>query len=124
MKLKLIVAILALVAVPLYAQAQEKGAPKPTKADADRVVKMISADKAKVKIYCDMAKLDDQIAEADQKKDEKKADALGNQSKALADKLGPEFIALAAGLAELDPDSKESKDLEAALQPLDSLCGK
>jgi hypothetical protein len=51
--------------------------PKPTKADAEKVVKIISGDKAKIALYCDMTKLNDQITAADEKKDTKKVDELG-----------------------------------------------
>jgi len=50
-----IVAILLVVAVPVYAHAQSPSAPKVTKADAQKVVKIISGNKAKTQTYCDMA---------------------------------------------------------------------
>lgn len=40
------------------AQAQES-VPKPTKADAAKVVKIISADKTKIKTYCRLADIGD-----------------------------------------------------------------
>jgi hypothetical protein len=58
MNLKRVLAILAVAAVPLAAQAQQqKAAPKPTKADAERVVKIVSTDKAKTAFYCQIADL-------------------------------------------------------------------
>ena len=79
MKLKFIVAVIAIAAVPFCAQAQKPAAKKVTKADAQKVVKIISADKAKTQTYCDMAKLGDQIEQADQKKDTKKVDELSKK---------------------------------------------
>ena len=49
MKPKMIIAILVMTAVPVYAQAQT-----PSKVDAEKVVKIISGDKAKTRIYCQM----------------------------------------------------------------------
>jgi len=72
MKLKFVVAIFAIAALPVCAQAQQKGAPKVTKTDAQKVIQIISGDKAKTKTYCDIAALGDQIDQAEQKKDEKK----------------------------------------------------
>ena len=57
-----------IAAVPVCAQAQTPSAAKVTKADAQKVLKIISGDKAKTQTYCEIAKLGDQIEEADEKK--------------------------------------------------------
>ena len=75
MNLKSAVAVFIVAAVPVCSQAQprnDKAPPKVTKADAERVVKIINGDKAKTQQYCELAKLDDQIGEAEAKKDTKK----------------------------------------------------
>jgi hypothetical protein len=123
MKLKFIVAVLTFAVVPVCALAQ--GAPpKATKADAQKVVKMISSDKAKTQTYCDIAKLGDQIGEADQKKDTKKVDELSKQMDDMSTKLGPDYLALMDGLQDVDPNSKDGKDIGAILDGLDKLCAK
>ena len=76
MHLKSLVALLAIAALPVCAQAQPKAAGKPTKADAQKVVQIVSADKAKAKSYCDIVALGEQMDAAAQKKDEKKLDEL------------------------------------------------
>jgi hypothetical protein len=124
MNLKLIVAILLIAAVPVYAQAQTPGGGKVTKADAQKVVKMISADKAKTQTYCDIAKLGEQIEQADQKKDSKKVDELSQKMDDLSQKLGPEYVALMDGVQEMDPDSKDGQDIGSTLEALDKLCAK
>ena len=40
----------------------------------------------------------------------------------LAAKLGPEYVALASGLEEMDPNSKDSKEINSTLDGLDNLC--
>ncbi len=95
-----------------------------TKADAQKVVTMIGGDKAKLKIYCDIAALGDQIDAAAQKKDEKKLDELSQKADDLGTKLGPEYVALMDGLQEMDPDSKEQADIGGMLEALDKQCGK
>jgi hypothetical protein len=122
MNLKSIVAALVIAALPLCAQAQKSM--KVTKADAQKVVKIISADKAKTQIYCDMAKLGEQIEQADQKKDSKKVDELSAKMEEMSQKLGPEYIALMDGLQDMDANSPTGKDIAAALDGLDALCGK
>ena len=76
MNLKLIVAILVIGAVPVCAQAQNPSAAKSTRADAQKVVKMIGSDKAKIQTYCDIGKLGDQIEKANEKRDFKTAEEL------------------------------------------------
>jgi ABC-type transporter Mla subunit MlaD len=124
MKLKLIAAVLTFIAIPLCAQAQNPPAKKVTEADAQKVVAIISGDKAKTQIYCDIAKLGDQIEQADQKKDTKKVDELSKKMDDMSQKLGPEYIALSEGLQTMDANSKDGKDIGAALDSLDKLCGK
>ena len=111
MKLKLIVAILVIAAVPVCAQAQKPSAAKVTKADAQKVVKIIKDDKAKTQIYCDIAKLGDQADDAAQKKDEKKADELNQKMEELAKKLGPEYNALLAALQGTDMESEDGQEI-------------
>jgi hypothetical protein len=123
MKLKLVVAVLAIAALTVGAQAQSK-ANKVSKADAQKVVAMISADKEKVKTYCDIGNISDQIEAAEQKKDTKKADALAQQMDALGKKLGPDYVALMEGMQDIDPNSKDGKDIGAVLDGLDKLCAK
>jgi hypothetical protein len=64
MNVKVVVAILLIAAVPLCAQAQKPSAV--TRADAQRVLKTISGDKAKTRTYCDIAKLVNKITEGDE----------------------------------------------------------
>jgi ABC-type transporter Mla subunit MlaD len=124
MNLKTIIAAVVIAAVPLCALAQPKAASKVTNADAQKVVKMISADKAKTQTYCDMAKLGEQIEQADQKKDTKKVEALSKQMDDMSAKLGPEYAALMDGMQDMDANSKVGKDIGATLETLDALCAK
>jgi hypothetical protein len=123
MTLRLVIAVFALVAASAVAQAQP-APPKPTKADAQKVVQIITADKAKTQTYCQLAKLDDQMAAADQRKDQKALETLGKQADELSEKIGPEYVKLMDGLSQIDPDSSEGKQLSALLAPLDNLCSK
>ena len=125
MKLKLVAVVATLVATPMLAQAQQGGpqsnAPKPTKADAQRVVQIISNDKAKTQAYCDMSKLYEQMQTADQK-NSKTVETLGKQADVLAGKLGPEYNKLMDGLEGVNPNSNEGKELDSILSKLDDLC--
>jgi predicted nuclease with TOPRIM domain len=127
MKLKLVAAISAL-AIPALAHAQQGGpqptVPKPTKADAQKVVQIITNDKVKTQAYCDLTKLEGEVEAADQKKDTKTLEALNKQAEALVDKLGPEYYKLMDGLEQVDPKSSEAKEFMSILSELDKSCTK
>jgi len=121
---KLIVAFFVIAAVPVYAQAQKPSTAKVTTADVQKVVTLISGDKAKTQTYCDIGKLNEQIEEADEKKDIKKTEELSQQIDALGKKLGPEYAALMDKLQQVDPDSEDGKKIGLMFEPLDKLCAK
>jgi hypothetical protein len=122
--LKLIVAILVIAAVPVCAQAQKPSAAKMTKADAQKVVKIISGDRVKMQAYCDMGKLGDQVDAAAQKNDTKKADELNQKMDDLAKKLGPEYNAMMAALQDTDMESEDGQAIGSTLELLDKSCPK
>ena len=110
-----------MIAAAPCVQAQ---APAPsTKADAQKVLKIISSDKAKTRIYCQMAKLGDQLEQANEKGDSKKFDALFQRMYELGKKLGPEYAALVDGLEDIDPESEVGQEISSTLDALDNLCG-
>lgn len=124
MNMKFAAAVVLFAAVPAFAQAQQGGnAPKPTKAEIQKLVDSIKGDKAKTQQYCDMMSLYDQAAQAEEKKDTKKVDELTKQADEAGKKLGPDYEKVMAGLQQIDPSSKEGQDLSAALDPLDNACG-
>ena len=122
MNQRLIVAILVIAAAPVCVQAQK---PTPvTKADAQNVLKIISGDKAKSQAYCEIAKLGDQMEQANEKRDSKKFDELARKMDELAKTLGAEYAALMDGLPDIDPGSEDGKEIASTLDELDKLCGR
>jgi len=117
----LIVAILLIADAPVYAQDQQSNAIK-LKADAQKVVSIIKGDKAKTQVYCEINDLGEQIGEADQKKDDKNAEALSHQVTELEKKLGPEYLALVNNLNNVGPNSPEGREIDLILAPLDDFC--
>ena len=122
MKLKL-VAISAL-AIPALAHAQQSGPQpkKPTKADAQNVVQIITSDKVKSQAYCDLTKLLDQIQVAKEKNDSNTIQALRKEVDPLVAKLGPEYPKMIEGLVQVDLTSSEGKELLSILSELDKSC--
>ena len=125
MKLKLVATISAL-AIPALAHAQQSGPQpkKPTKADAQNVVQIITGDKVKTQAYCDLTKLEGQVEALPQNTDTKTVETLTKQAEALIDKLGPEYFKLMDGLERVDPKSSEAKEFMSILSELDKSCTK
>ena len=136
MNLKLVIAIAAIAAMPVVAQAQQKGAPPPaktapapaakapTKADVQKVVNQIKGDKAKLDTYCQIGKLGEQAQAAAEKKDQKKMEDLNKQADALSAKIGPDYVKLMTSMEEIDPESKDGKEMIALFDALDASCPK
>jgi len=116
------IVILVVAAVPVCAQGQKQSVTKVTKRDAQKVVTIISGDKAKTQSYCDMVKLGEQIEQANDKKDNKSVNELSQKLLELGPKLGPEYAALMDGLQDIDPETEEGQEIESALEVLDKLC--
>ena len=123
MNLRLIVTILVIAAAPVCAQAQKPTPAKVTKADAQKVLKIISSDKAKIRIYCQMAKLGDQMEQANETGDAEKFDALFQKMYELGKQLGPEYTALIDELENIEPESEVGHEISSTLDALDNLCG-
>jgi hypothetical protein len=126
MNFKVVLAVSMCTALPMLANAQQNrqaaNAPKPTVADVQKLVQIISGDKVKLKAYCDIAKLQEQMEKAEEKKDENTIEALNTKADSLAEQIGPEYINVMDGLGEVDPDSTEGKQFEAVLNSLDKQC--
>ena len=126
MDLKLLVVATLFVAVPLVAFAQKDEptdqAPKPTLADAQKVVEMISNDKSKLQTYCEIGTLEDEMAKAEEGNNTKDVEALVAKAEALAQQMGPEYLKLVEGLELVDPKSAEAEKFGAVLSALDDKC--
>jgi hypothetical protein len=120
MNLKLIV-ILVVATIPMCVQAQTTS--NATVTHAQNAFKTISGDKEKTRIYCDMAKIFDQIERAGEK-DSKNTDALYRKMNELAKKLGPDYAALVYGLPRVDPNSQDAQEINSTFAALDKLCAR
>jgi len=117
----LIVSILLISAVPKYAQAQQPDVAK-LKADAQKVVSIIKGDKAKTQTYCQILNLGDELDEVDEQRDRKQAEDLSQKIGELEKTLGPEYLALADKLKDMDSTSREGKEIGSIFESLDQSC--
>ncbi len=120
----LIVAILVISTVPLFARGQQPNTAK-LKADAQKVVSIISSDKSKTQSYCQIANLSDQVEQAAQEKDRKKVEELLQKIIELEKQLGPEYLALVDALFNnnnMDPNSKDVQEIVSMFDRFDETC--
>jgi hypothetical protein len=110
--------ILAISAAPMYPEARQPSADT-LKAEARSFVKITSGDKRKSRTYCKIVELNDQI---DEKEDPIDARKLKKKRDKLEEKLGRKYIALVAGVMNIDRDSRDYRAIASILEPLDKLC--
>jgi hypothetical protein len=97
--------------------------PSVSKDDAQKVVAIISGDKAKIKNYCDILKLGEQMERAYENRDLKLADELLQKINTMEKTLGPEYAALVDGLWQLDPkNEKLGAEIMLGISTLNMLC--
>jgi hypothetical protein len=120
MTLKFVVAAALFVALPIVTFAQSS---KPTIEDAQKLVEKISADKDKLKAYCEIGKLHEQLDDAEEKGDEKEFEVLVAKLDGLEQQMGPDYIRVTDGLGDVDPNSAEGQKFNAVFEPLRKQCG-
>jgi hypothetical protein len=118
-KMMLVVAGLLISGAPGYAQDQPTVAK--LKADAEKLVKMTSGDKQKIQTYCEFADLSDQIGQANEDGDAKKADQLSKEADELEKKLGLEFVSLAEELSWTQVPKKVRKSVRYLISSMSSV---
>ena len=108
--------------VPLCAQGPQPNIAK-LKADARNLVGIIGSDKTKTQTYCQIDDLSEQLIQAVQEKDRKKANALAEKIAELNKKVGPEFAALIDIEKHIDLDSPDGQEIASIVASLGESCG-
>jgi hypothetical protein len=127
MNFKFIAAITLVAAIPAGVYAQQDGpdadAPKETLAGVQKLVQSIAADKIKLKAYCDMGKIQEQMEQIEQEKGSaKELDALSAKAESLSEQLGPDYEMVMSGLDGVDPNSAEGRRYTALFEQLFKQC--
>ena len=118
----LIFGTLLISTVPLCAQGPQPNIAK-LKADARNLVGIIGSDKTKTQTYCQIDDLSEQLIQAVQEKDRKKASALAEKIAELNKKMGPEFAALIDIEKHIDLDSPDGQEIASIVASLRESCG-
>jgi hypothetical protein len=122
LKLTIVVAACAFAAAPAFAQEKPPSHPTLSTAEIQKVIQIVSGDKTKTQQYCELGKINQQMAQAQEKRDNATLDRLGQQADELEEKIGPEFVKFIDALDQMEEQSSEGKELMAAVETLDKLC--
>ena len=117
----LIVVISTISTMPLSAQGQRPD-PAKLKADAQKVVSIISGDKAKAQAYCQIGIVGEQMNQALQGKDKKKFEELVQKQSELEKNLGPEYRGLVESLGKVNLTPKDGQEIVSMFDTLDDSC--
>jgi hypothetical protein len=117
----LIVGILIASTMPLSAQAQQPD-PAKLKAEAQKVVSIIKADKTKTQVYCQIANLSEQMDQAVKENDKKKFEELAQRANDGEKQLGPEYLALVESFRNVNLTSKDGEEIVSIFDKLDESC--
>ena len=127
MRLKLFatVTILVTASIAAFAQSDEQdnpAPPPPTIEEVQKLVQTISGDEVKLKAYCELGALYEQVEKAEERNDMEELDALGVKVDSLEQQVGPDYRRVMDGLGEVDPNSAEGQKLREVFEPLQEQC--
>jgi hypothetical protein len=97
-------------------------APKPTLADVQRLAGVITGDKSKIRAYCELGGIHDQMREALDNQDAKAIDELIAKADALEQQLGPEYDKVIEGLELINLSSAEGQEIADVFKALQEKC--
>jgi ABC-type transporter Mla subunit MlaD len=118
----LMFATLGISTAPPHAQRQQPNVAK-LKADARNLVGIIGSDKTKTQTYCQIHDLSEQLIQAVQERDRKKANALSEKIAESYKEMGPEFAALIDIEKHVDLNSRDGKEIASIVASLGESCG-
>jgi hypothetical protein len=124
LKLLTVITIFATAHIAALAQTDDttNAVPKPTVEELQKLVQTIASDEAKLKVYCEIGKLQGEADKALENNDEKAFDAIVAKLDELVPQIGPDYKKAMDGLAEVDPNSDEGQKFTAILEPLHRQC--
>jgi len=125
LRLKALVGVSIFAGTTIAAIAQEDPldeTPKPTLADVQHLAEAISSDKFKLRAYCEMGALHDELQQAIEYNDGKAIAALTAKTDAFEQELGPEYNKVLDGLEQIDLSSDEGQQIADVFGSLQTKC--
>jgi hypothetical protein len=97
-------------------------APKPTLADVQHLAELITGDNSKIRAYCELGGIHDQMREALDNQDAKAIDALIAKADALEQQRGREYDKVIEGLELINLSSAEGQEITDVFKTLQEGC--
>jgi hypothetical protein len=117
------IAIFSITTVATFAQdGPGNRASKPTLAGVQHLAEAITGDKSKIRAYCELGGIHDQMEQALDNQDAKAIDALIAKADALEQQLGPEYDKVIDGLERIDLNTAEGQEIADVFKALQEKC--
>jgi hypothetical protein len=125
MLLKTLIGITIFAGTTVAAVAQDQPTnetPKPTLADVQHLVEIISSDNSMLRAYCELGKLHDETRQAVEYNDANAIAAVTAKTNAFERQLGPEYDRVLDGLDQIDFSSDQGQQIAATFYALQRKC--
>jgi hypothetical protein len=117
------IGIFSITAIAAFAQDEPVDqAPKPTLADVRHLAEAITSDKSKLRAYCELGGIHDQMQQALDNQDANAIDALIAKSDALEQQIGPEYYGVIEGLEQIDFNTAEGQQIADVFKAVQEKC--
>ena len=117
------IAIFSITTVASFAQdGPDNQASKPTLTGVQHLAEVITGDKSKIRAYCELGGIHDQMEQALDNQDAKAIDALIAKADALEQQLGPEYDKVIDGLERIDLNTAEGQEIADVFKALQEKC--
>jgi hypothetical protein len=117
------IGIFSITAVVAFAQDEQVDlAPKPTLADVRHLAEVITGEKSKLRAYCELGGIHDQMHQALDNQDASALDALIAKANALEQQIGPEYYEVIEGLEQIDFNTAEGEQIAYVFKAVQEKC--
>ena len=117
------IAIFSIIAIAAFAQDEPVDqAPKPTLKDVQHLAEVITGDKSRLRAYCELGGIHDEMQQALDNQDGNAIDALIAKGDAVEQQLGPEYDRVIEGLAHIDFNTAEGQQIADVFKAVQEKC--
>jgi hypothetical protein len=117
------IGVSSIIAVAAFAQDQPVNqAPRATLPGVQHLAEAIASDKFKLRSYCELGGIHDQMQQALDDQDANAVDALIAKGDALEQQLGPEYDEVIEGLERIDFNTAEGQEIAGVFKKLQEKC--
>jgi hypothetical protein len=117
------IGIFSITAVAAFAQDEPVDqAPKPTLAGVRHLAEAITSEKSKLRAYCELGGIHDQMQQALDNQDANATDELIAKADALEQQLGKEYDEVIEGLEQMDFNTAEGQQIADVFKAMQEKC--